>query len=196
MTPTPPLVLDERAPVSVRARIGTLLADAATADFAVARIRLAALDLAAREVARVERCRVLLGTLDAATLLDAAESGPAGAAGRLMVLRSFAASGRLEVRSAGLAGWTPDFSIFRGTGTTALLGAHYFGAPYPVFGPSFTAIVEQPVSQHLLEVRFEELWRRGHDVLPAIQVVLERAHALAVESGGPGGGRDRPVPAL
>lgn len=189
---TGPVVADERDPVPVRSRIGSLLAGAARADFAVARIRLAALDLTAAEVAGVRECRVLIGRLDAGMLLDAREGAPEGAAERLAVLRAFADSGRLAVRSAGVAGWMPDFSIFHGRTPSALLGAHYFGAPEPLVGPSFTAVLGDPAAVALLATRFEELWDRGHDVLPAIRPVLERAHALAVEARRGGRGADRP----
>ena len=191
----PPVVLDERSRAPFRARAGALLTAASRADFAVARIRLAALDLTVEEVTAVRRCRVLLGQLDAATLLDTAEVVPTGAAERLGVLRSFILSGRLEVRAAGLGSWTPDFSVFRGAaGQAALLGAHYFGAPYAIVGPSFTLELQDPVSVRLIGGRFEELWEGGHDVLPAIGDVVERAHALALDVGGGRGRPDRPVP--
>lgn len=191
MTDPGPILLHERGPVSVRARIGVLLSRAATADFAVARIRLSALDLTAEETAGVRRCRVLLGRLDAGMLLDAAESAPSGAAERLAVLGGFAASGRLEVRAAGMAEWEPDFSVFGGTPAAALLGAHFFGAPYPVAGPSFTAFFTEPSAVAILGSRFGELWALGHDVLPAVADVLERAHALALDAARRRGGRDR-----
>ena len=190
----PALVVDERGAVPVRDRVGRLLSGASRADFAVGRIRLAAVDLAAGEVAGVERCRVLLGQLDAGTLLDVADA-PAAARELLEVLASWAGSGRLEVRSAGLAGWTPDFSVFRGPPDTALLGAHYFGSAYPAVGPSFTAVLEDAAHIALLARRFEELWALGHDVLPAVRTVLERAHGLALEAGRRGGDADRPASA-
>jgi hypothetical protein len=201
----PVVLVDERHPESVRARIGELLRQADTADFAVSRIRLGALDLTARETDGVRRCRVLLGRLDAGMLLEAAEAMPVGAAERLEVLRSFAASGRLEVRAAGMAAWVPDFSLYASAGPgesagrprrrsplVALLGAHYFGSPEPFVEPSFTAMIGDPAAVRLLRDRFAELWELGHDVLPAIGDVLERAHALALAAGGRGGGRDRP----
>ena len=105
------VLLDEREPVSVRRRIGELLGGAIEARFAVSRIRLAALDLTAEEVSDVERCRVLLGHLDAGTLLDGVGEA-LGAAARLAVLLDWIRSGRLEVRSAGVGSWTPDFSVY------------------------------------------------------------------------------------
>lgn len=166
---------------SLRQRIGALLAGARSADFAVARIRLAGIDLSAAELAGVERCRVLLGELDASTLADAAESGvvPArrAALGRLL---AFARSGRLQVRSAGLGAWMPDFAIIGApTGPpTTLLGAIYLGPPYLTVGPSLTCVTHSPMAAALAAPRFDELWERGHDVLPAIIEVLERYGAV------------------
>ena len=187
-----PVVVDERGAVPVRDRIGRLLSGASTADFAVARIRLAALDLQPGEVAGLDRCRVLLGQLDAGTLLEVAEAVPMTARGRLEVLASWARSGRLEVRSAGIAGWTPDFSVFRGPSDAALLGAHYFGSSHPSVGPSLTAVLRERHTIDLMAARFDELWALGHDVLPAVRNVLERAHGLALDAGLGGGEPDRP----
>ena len=196
MTARSRVLLDERGPASVRERIGDLLSGATEARFAVTRIRLAALDLSVGEIYQVQRCRVLLGQLDAGALLDMAE-GDRGktTAARVGVLLDFVRSGRLEVRSAGVAGWTPDFSVYDLAGElvrpAALLGAHYFGAPYPMVGPSFTILLRGSAAVRMLADRFDELWPLGHDVLPAIRGVLERAHALASDAGGRGGGGDR-----
>lgn len=192
-------LVDERSRHPVRERIGALLTRASAANFAVSRIRLAALDLSAGELAGVRECRVLLGRLDVGMLLDAADAPGAGewvapsrAARRLEVLTAFASSGRLAVRAAGLDGWVPDFSVYRSAeGRSALLGAHFFGSTEPIAGPSFTAIIEDAAAIERLASRYEELWRRGHDVLPAIREVLERAHALALDAAGRGRGADR-----
>lgn len=178
---TAPLtLLDERARPPLRERIGRLLAGAEETAFALARVRLAVLDLGDDELDSLRRCRVLLGHMDASTLLDAPGSAnpraPAPALGRLL---RFAASGRLEVRSAGVAAWTPDFGVVqRGSEATGLLGAIQFGNPELLTGPTFTAITADPEATTLLRLRFDQLWSRSHDVLPAIRQVLERAHAL------------------
>lgn len=179
MTAAPNDLIDERSTPPLRARIGHLLASAEDAAFAVARIRLGVLDLTDRELATVRRCRVLLGQLDASTLLDAVEGGGARPAASLTPLLRFAASGRLEVRSAGLAGWSPDFAVVRtGSRSLGMVGAIYFGSPDLVVGPALTMAVTGEDGTALLRSRFDELWARSHDVLPAIRQVLEHAHGL------------------
>lgn len=190
-------LFDERAEVPVRARIGTLLRGATTADFAFTRIRLGALDLQREEVEGLERCRVLLGAFDAtalqSVLIDRGEPEQANPVriSRLRVLRSFVESGRLEVRSAGLARWTPDFGVVGGKRPrnggsppgrathVAVIGANHFGPPHHPIGPSFTAITGNASAVKLLAMRFEETWAHGHDVLPAIRdVVLHTLEAV------------------
>lgn len=167
-------LLDERSRPALRQVIGRLLRESHTADMALSRVRLGALDLSAQEVAGPRHCRVLLGELDATVLMDAA---PPTAATELRHLRDWLTSDRLEVRSAGLGAWTPDFSVFRtSTAATSLLGAHYFGNPQLAVGPSFTVFSQGLEAADKLTSRFEELWGRGHDVAPAIREVLERVH--------------------
>jgi hypothetical protein len=179
---------DEESARPLRAVIGALLQRSSTADLALSRVRLAALDLTAREVSGPDRCRVLLGQLDATTLAEAIDPKSAGAAGReangasagreaMRRLAGWIEGGRLEVRSAGIGLWTPDFSIFRDArgAPTCLMGAHYFGSPHLTVGPSFTAILRGARDGALLQRRFDETWARGHDVAPAILSVLRRA---------------------
>lgn len=172
-------LLDEQTQPSVRQLIGGSLKRSLTADFALTRIRLATLDLAEEEMKGPRRCRVLLGQLDAAALLDRASGARGPSIGGLL---DWLSSGRLEVRSAGIGGWTPDFSLFETAdgSRTALLGAHYFGTAPLSTGPSFTAVMSDPGSCARLAVRFEEVWERAHDVAPAIADVLERAERDAV----------------
>ena len=165
----------------MRSLIGDLLQRSRTADLALARVRLAALDLTEAEVRGPARCRVLLGQLDASMLVDATAAHDTAAdysrrREALLRLADWLASDRLEVRSAGIGLWTPDFSIFRdpADATTCLLGAHYFGSPQLTMGPSFTAVFHGADDAALLQLRFEEVWDRGHDVSPAILEVLER----------------------
>lgn len=178
MTVEPIVLLDERSRPSLRQRVGQLLSSADEAAFAVARIRLAVLDLSDQEVRGIRRCRVLLGQLDASMLLDAADEARPGRPGAAVArLLRFLASGRLDVRSAGLAAWAPDFGIVDGRlGRIGLVGSIQFGSPELVIGPAFTAVTTDPAITGRLLVRFDELWAGSHDVVPAIREVLERAH--------------------
>jgi hypothetical protein len=164
-------LVDEHNRPSMRDTLGTLLTRATTADIAIAHLRLAGLDLGAAEVGSIQRCRVMLGHLDAAVLLDGSPRD------QLSVLASFALSGRLEMRTAPHHTWNPDFSVFDGLPdktAAALLGAHYFGRPYPRFGLAFTAISTQPNAVWICRRRFEELWQAGYDVLPVVTETLSR----------------------
>ena len=171
-------LLDETSRPPLRTVIGELMEQADAVDFAVARIRLANLDLASEEIDGLQ-CRVLLGRLDASTLLDTDSARLAAVEG----LIGWARSGRLAVRSAGIGAWTPDFSVYHGvSGSRCLLGAHYFGPPQLTVGPSFTAVTADPDGVAVLQRRFNRLWERSHDVLPAIVAVLERVRVGAVPS--------------
>lgn len=185
-----PGLFDERGNPPLRARIGQLLATADEAVFAVGRIRLGVLDLAEWELASLQSCRVLLGHLDASTLLDAADDDGPTRAPRLGPLLRFAATGRLEVRSAGVGSWSPDFAVVSAAGRrVGLVGAIYFGRPDLVIGPALTVPIVEPAETSLLVARFDDLWQRAHDVLPAVRDVLERAHELEDASGRPGRGQ-------
>lgn len=175
--------LDERSgdgKESLRDLIGRLLVNATRADIALTRVRLAALDLTASEVHSGARCRVLLGALDAAILLDATDATTAIRPG-LRHLAEWLASDRLEVRSAGIGAWTPDFSVYedRAGRSTSLVGAHYFGSPQLAVGPSVTVVTTDESAALLLRDRFEELWDRAHDVAPAILDVVRESVAAA-----------------
>lgn len=170
---------------SLRTLIGRLLLNATRADIALTRVRLAALDLTAPEVRSGARCRVLLGELDASTLLDAADDAATLRPG-LRHLAEWLASDRLEVRSAGIGAWMPDFSVYEdGAGrATSLLGAHYFGSPQLAVGPAVTAVTTAESAARLLRGRFDELWGRAHDVAPAILDVVRRSHPAGAGGGG------------
>lgn len=198
MTPPAMTLLDERASPPLRQRVGRLLAGADDAAFAVARIRLAVLDLTDEELASLRRCRVLLGHLDAAALLDASDAAgaPGRAAPAMARLLRFARGGRLEVRSAGLGGWAPDFAVVRrGEEGIGVVGSIQFGNPELIVGPAFTVVTPASGMVALLEARFDELWERSHDVLPAIRQVLERASGVDGAAARGRGGNDpgRPV---
>lgn len=160
-----------------RDRIGALLGESVRADFAVRSVRLTALDLDPSELRAVRRCRLLLGPIEARMFegLDERAREPSGRA-RLEVLRAFATSGRVSVRSSRRL-WEPDFSVYRlSTGDgVALVGAHYFGPPYPQVGPTFTAELTDGGALAVLSRRFGALWRDGRDVLPVLLGRIEHA---------------------
>lgn len=182
----PWILIDERSRPTLRERLGRQLVSADAADFAVARIRLAALDLTEEEVRGTAHWRVLLGELDAAMLLEATERAPSSTAPEALPrLRRLADSGRLEVRSAGLGSWAPDFALVRSAGATVLaMGAIYFGQPRLINGPSLTLLTDHEASARKAAERFGELWERSHDVLPAIVDVLERADGPGMGARG------------
>jgi hypothetical protein len=88
--------------------------------------------------------------------------------------------GRLEVRSAPLGGWSPDFSVFAdGDGPFALLvGGHWFDRPYPHRGPAFGALLLDDAPRRGAR-RHQELWERAHDVGPAVWNLLSKAERSA-----------------
>lgn len=185
MSPGSGVLLDDRRHPPLRQVVGRLLARATTADFAIGRVRLAAVDLTEAELRRVQRCRVLLGRLDAETLTapPGAHAPAPDSAGHLLTLRAFLESGRVSVRTAGGTLWLPDFSVLDGLPPTAgfpggavcFIGAHYFARPYPTRGPALTCLLAGPGSIASARERFEELWEIGYDVLP---VILETLDAL------------------
>jgi hypothetical protein len=171
MTP----LLDESTSPSLRSVLARLLGAATFADFAVARVRLAAIDLTATEASAIGRCRFLLGRLEAEGL-----SQIAAGAGRqhLLTLHDLLTSGRIEIRSAGMSAWLPDFSVFRGLRGTdrdvCVFGAHYFRQPPVAAGPSLTCILTGAHAVDLATRRFTELWDSAHDVQSAVLETVDR----------------------
>jgi hypothetical protein len=197
-------LLDETARPTLRERIGRLLSECSSAEIAVGSIRLAVLDLTEHETRGVERCRILLGRLDARALSDAALSD-ARIEDQLRALLGFLESGRVEIRSAGLGAWSPDFSIYRGRAATCdragdagragagdgagyrggaatgacLVGAHYFREPPSPNGPAFTALLTDAHSIATALARFEALWERSHDVLEPVVSAVHRRQSFS-----------------
>jgi hypothetical protein len=173
------VLLDELRAPPLRLVIGSLLRAAARADLAVAHVRLAAIDLAADEMSSLVHCRMLLGRLDAQEL--ARLDTPAQRARRhLETLHRFLTSGRVEIRSAGIGAWSPDFSIYTGLGdgdagprAACIVGAHYFHQPLVDGGPSFTCVLTEAAAVRLAQARFARLWDGAHDVHPAVVGAIE-----------------------
>jgi hypothetical protein len=175
------LLDDERAP-GVRALLGYLLSRAEAADIAVRRVRLAALDFSAAELGSVRECRVLLGGLDAAALIDAAAAArldPHRAA-PVSALRDLLSGGRAAIRSAGTCRWVPDFAIVRGlpadgpvTGAACLSGWLGLDVRDDGAGTALTTMIAGSTAAAAATHRFEALWSDAYDVLPVVLRALE-----------------------
>jgi len=160
-------LIDERDALALRNLIGRLLSSAGQADIALSHLRLSGIDLDESEFT-VAKCRLMIGHFNASQVASAHQSG---------MLARIAESGRLEMRTAPHQVWNPDFSVFRGMDAgpdVLLVGAHYFGRPYPMFGVALTAVTTEPTDVHLAGVRFEQIWNAGYDVLPVIRDALHR----------------------
>lgn len=189
-SPVPALFFDERSKPGFRQIFVTLVRRSVDVSVAVTRVRLSTLDLGQDDLAGVESLRVLVVELNALTLDSEArliQSDPARAS-RVALYRSLLESGRLEVRSAPLGGWSPDFTVFSGDdGPSAVLtGRHWFERPYPHRGPAFASLHLGSASR-LAARRHQALWDSAHDVGPAVWSILskaERARRAAVAVAG------------
>ena len=160
-------LIDERDALALRTLIGRLLSSAGRADIALTHLRLAGVDLDDSEFT-VHKCRLMIAQFNAEQVASAYQS---------RTLAGIAESGRLEMRTAPHHVWHPDFSIFHDLPDgpdVLLLGAHYFGRPYALFGVALTAVTTDPADVHRASIRFEELWNAGYDVLPVIHDALRR----------------------
>lgn len=173
-----PLLLDERSPRPFRWVFGQFLRKSTELDTAIHRIRLSGVDLSDREVQGLVRMRVLVSDVNARILEEEAFGllmDPEREANLTRIL-TFLQSGRLELRSAPLAGWSPDFSVFSSAegpfGMT--LGLHWFQRPFPHRGPAWAAVFG-PSEAATARRRFEELWAGAYEIGPAIRRLLERA---------------------
>lgn len=194
-----PRLMDERSDPNFRDVFGLLARRSGTLDAAVSRIRLSGLDLRPEELRTLEKIRVLLGEVNAITLRSEAEACLADPrkASNLSNLVHLMEEGIISVRSAPLAGWAPDFSVFGRSGRAwmVLVGLHWFARPYPHGGPALASL-HGPEAAKRAARRFSHLWRGAHDIGPAILRILTEAH---LRSGASSGSRspdrpDRPEP--
>ena len=182
-----PRLLDERSHPDFRRTYGTLMARATRLDVALTHLRLATLDLTEAEIARIARVRLLLAQVSAVAL-DAEAHALFNRRDRAAHLRRLAPlldAGRVEVRSAPLAAWSPDFSIFGvEDGPFALVvGPHRF-EQLGLGGPSLASVHGGDEALRTLG-RFEEMWAAAHDVAPAIAGILAHAARNAVADETP-----------
>ncbi len=171
-------LLDERMRPDFRDVFGALASRSDGISTAVTRVRLSTLDLKPAEIDGVEHFRVLVAELNALTLDSEARLIQADhrRAPRVERFRRMLEEGRLEVRSAPLAGWTPDFSVFsRGPAPHAVLtGFHWFERPFPHRGPALASLHHGDAAR-LAARRHEDLWDKAHDVGPAVWSILSKA---------------------
>lgn len=183
-----PHLFDERSDPDFRAVFGLLARRAGSLDAAVAHIRITGLDLRPEELRSLDRIRVLLAGLNGVTLRSEAEATLAdpAKASNLRNLVSLMEEGRIEVRSAPLAGWAPDFTVFhrKGRPWTLLVGPHWFARPYPHRGPALASL-HGPGASARTAVRFSQLWLSGHDVGTPILDLLHDAERRTGRSAGP-----------
>ena len=199
-SPFRPALIDERSPIPFRTLFGRLLSSSTELDTAILRVRLSGVDLSERELAGLRRLRILVAEINAKTLEEEAfalfmDPGKRQTLGRIQGLLH---GGRLELRSAPLAGWSPDFSVFSDPrGPRALfLGLHWMLRPFPHRGPAWLACFG-PQEAHRAHQRFEELWEKAHEIGPAVLRLLERATTRwgsdVSQNPGPVPGDDAPV---
>jgi len=124
ITPHPAVLLDDRARPDFRDVFGTLASQSTDIAIAITRVRLSTMNLTESELRSVVHFRVLVAEMNAIQLAAEARglvNDPARAP-RLPLLQRMLESGRLQVRAAPLAGWSPDFTVFAdAAGPTAVL---------------------------------------------------------------------------
>jgi hypothetical protein len=174
----PAAVFDERARPDFRDVFSALAARSTDIATAVTRVRLSTVEFTTMDLRSVEHFRVLVAEMSALRLdaeARALHADPKRAPNAEM-LRQLLESGRLEVRSSPLAGWSPDFTVFTGPGgpTALLLGFHAFERPYPHRGPALGS-VHGAAAACLAARRHAEIWEQAHDVGPAVWSILSKA---------------------
>jgi hypothetical protein len=188
LVPDPAVLLDERRRPDFRDVFGALARRSTEIAVAVTRVRLTTVDLGPEELGGLRSFRVLVAEVSALQL-DAEATGLLQLPRRapnVRLLTAMLEEGRLEVRSAPLGGWSPDFTVFSGAaGALAVLsGFHWFERPYPYRGPALASL-HGPDAARWVRVRYQELWDAAHDVGPALWSILARAdtRARAAASG-------------
>ena len=194
MNSSPPTDLASRLPIGLVAQPAVLLHERSRPDFrdiyghlarrstdiatAVTRVRLGTLNLTPEDLETVTSFRVLVAEMNALQLSAEARGlmNDPDRASRLSMIKNMLEAGRLEVRSAPLGGWSPDFTVFsEADGPVAvLMGFHWFERPYPHRGPALAAL-HGTTSARAAALRHLEVWEEAHDVGPAVWNILSRA---------------------
>lgn len=153
-------------------------------DIAVTRMRLTTIDLTEEELLAVQGIRLILAELRAVELDAEAHALMARPQARIRLrrLESLLDRDRVRIRVAPLAGWSPDFTVFhdRQGPRSVLLGFHAFELPHPFPGPALGCHFGRREAR-AAQTRFEEIWARGHDVVPAIHSIFRRARRWVVQ---------------
>lgn len=186
LVPDRAVLLDERHRPDFRDVFGALARRSIDIRVAVTRVRLSTVDLGPDELEGLRTFRVLISEVSALNL-DAEASGllqQPRRAPNVRFLTTMLEEGRLEVRSAPLGGWSPDFSVFsEAAGPVAVLsGFHWFERPYPYRGPALASLHGADAAR-LARSRHDELWEAGHDVGSALWSILARADTRAQANG-------------
>ncbi len=171
------LIRGASAPDLLESTIRELVSASSDVAFAIEQVRLSSLHRVADVLLGVARCRFVLGRLDAHRLdLD----GVQGETRRLGLQRllDHTRNGGLQIRTAGVLRWEPDFSLYhhadRRYGSFCLLGAHYLAPPHPgIDWPLTCLLTGRRAVQHAVG-HFEEIWTGGHDAIAPITEALER----------------------
>lgn len=176
--PSPGALLDERSRPDFRDVFGQLARRSEAISVAVTRVRITTVDLTREELQSVTSLRVLVAELSALRLDGEARAlrTETRRSGNVAHLVEMLESKRLEVRSAPLGGWSPDFSVFASDGAahSVLTGFHWFERPYPHRGPALASLHAGDAAR-LAAKRFEDVWDSAHDVGPAVWSILARA---------------------
>ena len=182
LVPSESFLLDERTRPDFRDVFGALAQRSTEISTAVTRVRLGTLDLTSAELANVRHFRVLVAEVNALQLDAEARvlTGQPRRAPNLLLLTDLLRAGRLEVRSAPLGGWSPDFTVFSTPeGPLAVLaGFHWFERPYPHRGPALGSL-HSGHGARVAARRHRQLWEEAHDIGPAVWSILARARARA-----------------
>jgi hypothetical protein len=190
LLPAPAVLLDERRRPDFRDIFGALARRSTDIAVAVTRVRLSTVDLGPGELEGLRSLRVLVAEVsalhldaEATSLLQLPRRAP-----NVRFLTAMLEEGRMEVRSAPLGGWSPDFTIFSEASDplAVLTGFHWFERPYPYRGPALASLHGVEPAR-LARGRFQELWEAAHDVGPALWSILARADTrVRATGGGPG----------
>jgi hypothetical protein len=145
---------------------------------AVTRVRLSSVDLSPEELAAVTQMRVLISEVSALQLDAEAKSlllQPRRAP-NVRFLTTLLEKGCLEVRSAPLAGWSPDFTVFLNEHdpVAVVTGFHAFERPYPHRGPALVS-VHGADGARLAARRHRDIWEVAHDIGPVLWNLLAGA---------------------